>query len=112
MKFHVGNLSNFEKFVGFHKEEGLISDGRTWPSPSKDREYSVLSVDVGGMMIYDLIRRGYCIGSMRKPRTVHFKGKSWDGSRLDNEQMSHVASLEAELEGYPEFKSLYRKYRW
>lgn len=110
MNFHIGNLANYEKFAAFHDEQGLCSNGRVWPGPVKDKEYSVLSVDIGGMMIYELIRKGHCIGSMNAARSVHFRGKSWDGSGLDSEQKKHVEALETELEGWPEFKSLYLKY--
>jgi hypothetical protein len=111
MKFHIGNLANFEKFIDYHEKGNILSDGRVHPRPSKDKEHSVLSVDIGGMAIYELARKGYFIAPMNEQNSFHFKARSWSGRGAEDHTHILVSELESELERYPEFNSLYLRYK-
>jgi hypothetical protein len=102
------DYDEFQSFYDTQKSHGEI--------PKKDESYGGLSFDIGSWMLYQIKKNNYKVMRFHKNPTVHFVSASWttEENYLEkkiNENKQIFYDLEKDLESYPEFNSLYKKYK-
>lgn len=83
--------------------------------PQTENNYGFVSMDFGAWMHYRLTQAGYYGVPFDRQWVHHFGSASWGGEDWVKRQTSRAATyieqLETELQQYPEYWSLYNKYK-
>lgn len=110
MEFEVGNLWNYEDFVGWHEKHDLCET----PPPRKETRYEVLSMDIGCCFIPEIRNKKYRASQFHQDSIRHFIGMSW----CEESRKSHfldkfhkdVVLLEKEIMKEKSFWDIYTKH--
>jgi hypothetical protein len=106
LNFHVGNFANYDGLIKWHKDNDLLDVARP---PKSDKEYSLISMDIGAWAAYNLIRNGYELDKFSDDLVHHFIASSWRNFDCVEKPCDHVTDLENEIKNSPYFE-LYKKF--
>lgn len=104
---------SYEKYVEYNNQ--YRNKDISMKFPKENGDYNGLSLDIGSWVIHEIKENGYDIKTFFNEKIIHFMKSSWsdDGNYVENKEMKHKSvfeSIEKEIDGYPEFAKLYRKY--
>jgi len=111
LNFRVDNLWDYDDFIEYHRRHDLLCVTNKIGPPNK--EYKVLSIDIGGCFLHDMVNRNLKMGEFREGLIKHFSSLSWAQDRIQhfNEgDFEEVRTLEKEIMNEPEFAEIYSRY--
>lgn len=104
---------NYEKYIEYNNQYKNKDIRMVFPKENSD--YNGLSFDIGSWMIHEIKENGYNIKTFSNEKIIHFVKSSWsnDQNYVENKERQHkkvFESIESEIERYPQFSELYKKY--
>jgi hypothetical protein len=108
LTFYIGNFANFDNFMAWHKKHNLVND-KILPPPKPDKEYNLISMDIGTWAVYNLYKNGYKFDKFSDDLVHHFLASSWRSNDCVEKSCPHVTELEKEIKDSP-YCALYKKF--
>lgn len=107
--FHLYDMVDIKSFLAHHTGRKHLRS-----FPVIERPYSLVSMDVGAWMYYELGNMGYSFAPLPEDILCHFISISWHTEDQIRKKMDRhrtvIDRLEADLAEVPEYYALYRKY--